>query len=239
MLLCDHVDIELQTVAGGDYDAVFLDFLTTAASSVGVSIEVVTFDAVNGVLPSSPDECGAWVISGSRHAAYTDDPWVVGLRGFVRSVIEGGGRVAGICFGHQIVATALGGVVEPSSDWKVGPQRLSLDATPWFDATTLHLHAMHRDAVTSLPAGAQIIGAGTTAEVPAYVVGDNVLCVQDHPEFSAEYCAGLINARSDRIDAETAEAALATITRQPTDGRMFAEAIVRFLSDSSVLDPVD
>ena len=230
VLLCDHVSPELQAAAGGDYDDVFHRFLTRAAASIEVPIEVVAFDAINGELPATPHDCDAWVITGSRHTAYADDPWIVQLRQFVRDVVDRDGRVAGICFGHQLVATALGGTVEPATKWKVGPQRMALAATRWFDAATLHLHAMHRDVVTSLPPGAEIIGDGETADVPAYAVGDSVLCIQDHPEFTAEYCAGLLRARSDRIDSETSSDGLQTIATQRTDGDAMGEAILRFLA---------
>lgn len=234
VLLCDHVMAELGHLVGGDYDNLFDEFLSTAADACGVAIELSFFDAVNGELPDGVDACDAWVVTGSQHDAYADNSWTNNLRAFVREVIEADDRVAGICFGHQLIATAMGGVVEPREQWHIGPHPLKLHATPWFAETEVHLHAMHRDIVTVLPPGATVIGEGTTADVPAYLLGDNVFCVQDHPEFPAPYVAALIAARSDRIDADTSVSAQGAIDHQPTDGPEIGRAIIAFLYNDKV-----
>lgn len=234
VLLCDHVMAELGYLAGGDYDDLFREFLQTAANANGVVVNLSFFDAINGVLPAHPGVCDAWVVTGSRHDAYADNAWTNNLRAFICDVLAVEARVAGICFGHQLIATAMGGSVEPTEQWLLGPQRLTLHATHWFPETEVHLHAMHRDVVTVLPPGATVIGAGTTAEVPAYLLGDNVFCVQDHPEFPAPYVAALIAARADRIDAATAHAAQDAIRRQPTDGDDLGRAIIGFLNDDRI-----
>ena len=231
VLLCDHTPPELRHHIGGDYDDLFTAFLTTAADACGVSVALSFFDAVDGSLPEHRDECDAWVVTGSRHDAYADDGWIDDLRLFIRDVIEADGRIAGICFGHQLVAIAMGGSVQPSGHWSIGPQRLALGSTPWFAESEVYLHAMHRDVVTVLPPGATVIGEGTTAQVPAYLLGDNVLCVQDHPEFPAEFVSALIEARTARIGADEASRAQETIRHQPTDGPEIGESIIRFLHD--------
>ncbi len=231
VLLCDHAMAELGHLIGGDYDNLFEDFLLTAAAACGVAVDVSFFDAVNGVLPAQPDICDAWVVTGSQHDAYADNEWTNDLRAFLRDAIATRARVVGICFGHQLIASALGGSVEPTALWRIGPQRLTLHATPWFPETQVHLHGMHRDIITVLPPGATVIGEGTTAEVPAYLLGDNVFCVQDHPEFPTPYVAALIAARADRIDAATSSAAQDAIRRQPTDGAELGRMIIRFLDD--------
>lgn len=233
-MLCDHASPELRHHIGGDYDDLFADFLTTAANECGIPIELSFHDAIGGSLPASTDVCDAWVITGSRHDAYGDDDWIDQLRVFVRGVIAAQGRVVGICFGHQLVATAMGGKVEPAGGWSVGPQRLALERTPWFPESEVHLHAMHRDVVTVLPSGATLIGEGTTAAIPAFLLGDNVLCVQDHPEFPAEYVAALLEARTDRIDGETASRAREAIRHQQTDGPEIGASIIRFLRDDRI-----
>ena len=234
VLLCDHAMPELGHLVGGDYDDLFDEFLQTAADACGVAVELSFFDAVNGVLPERLNGCDAWVVTGSQHDAYADNAWINNLRTFIREVIEAGARVAGICFGHQLIATAMGGSVEQSEHWRLGPQRLTLNATPWFPETEVHLHGMHRDIITVLPPGATVIGEGTTADVPAYLLGETVFCVQDHPEFPALYVSALIEARADRIDAATSSAALDTIRHQPTDGADLGRKIIAFLDDDRI-----
>ncbi len=232
LLLCDHVDEQLRNHTGGDYGELFGAFLARAADAHGgVELDVVPYDAVGGQLPERPDECDSWLVTGSRHDAFASDKWILELQAFLRTVVAHRQQLAGICFGHQLIAMALGGTVERTDRWAVGPQHLALDATPWSDAASVFVHAMHRDVVTALPAGAAVIGSGTTSAIPAYRIGDNVLCVQDHPEFPTAYVEALIEGRIDRIGAAVATAALAALATQATQGDVLGSAILAFLAD--------
>jgi GMP synthase-like glutamine amidotransferase len=228
VLVCDHVASELVAANGGrDYAELYHDFLTGADPT----LRTRAYDAVNGELPERVDECDAWILTGARHDAYRDDPWIAGLRRFVQRLASTGSRTVGICFGHQVVAQALGGSVEPVGRWKAGPQTMDVASTPWFAGGRVDLHAMHRDEVVALPAGATTIAKGETAEVPAYLVDDTIFCVQDHPEFTDEYVSALIDARRERMGEADAEAFLARVDQVPCDGDLLATWIVHFLRD--------
>jgi GMP synthase-like glutamine amidotransferase len=200
-------------------------------------LDVKIYDVVNGDLPERAGECDAWIITGARYDAYSDEPWITALRDVVAELHEQQARLAGVCFGHQIVAHALGGEAGPAGEWKAGPQEMTVDPTPWFDGGTVWLNAMHRDVARTLPPGAEPIATGTTAEYPAYLVGDTIFCVQDHPEFNRRYTAAIIDARRERMGADTADAAAKTVTEIDTDGDVVGRWIVDFLLDRRTTRP--
>ena len=227
ILVCGRLGESMQPLAGGDYPVVY----TALLRSADPTITVRPYAAIDGELPERPDECRSWIITGSPHDAFADDPWIVELRRFVAEAVDAEARVVGVCFGHQVVAEATGGRVERSDRWAVGPHEMTVEATPWFAGDTVTINAMHRDVVTDLPADGRTIATGTTGAVPAFVIGDTVLCIQDHPEFTGDLTRALIDRRRDLIGAEVADAAMAAIDERPTDGDTVARWIVDFLLD--------
>jgi GMP synthase (glutamine-hydrolysing) len=93
-----------------------------------------------------------------------------------------------VCFGHQVVAHALGGRAENTGTWKAGPQQLTVEPTPWFEGGTVKVNAMHQDVASIVPPGGRTIASGETAAHPMYLVGETILCIQDHPEYDADDC---------------------------------------------------
>lgn len=227
ILVCDHIPPELRAAAGGDYGDLYAAFLL----AVEPPLELRTYDVVGGEGPTSPTECDAWIITGSRHDAFADDAWLVALRALIVELRESSARTVGICFGHQVIAQSLGGRVERAVAWKAGPQSLEVDTTPWFEGGAVHLNAMHRDVVAALPVDGVTIATGATAALPAFLVGDTMLGIQDHPEFDAGYISALIDFRRERLGVATADRALEAVATTPTDGPEVARWIVDFLLD--------
>jgi GMP synthase-like glutamine amidotransferase len=228
ILACDHVGPELLDAARGrDYDVMYTQLLQSAEPS----IRTRSYDVVGGELPQSPDECDGWIITGARYDAYRDDPWIVALREFIRQVHAQRARLVGVCFGHQVVAHALGGRAEHTGTWKAGPQELHVEATDWFEGGSVVIHAMHQDVASVVPPDGRTIGRGTTADHPVYLVADNILCVQDHPEYDASYIAGLVESRRPRMGDEVTDTALARIDDVATDNDVVATWIANFLLD--------
>ena len=71
----------------------------------------ISFAALDGELPKDPRMADLWVITGSRFGVYEGHPWIAPLEGFVRACRDAGVPMVGICFGHQVIAQALGGDV--------------------------------------------------------------------------------------------------------------------------------
>ena len=70
------------------------------------------FDVQRGIYPASLNGNELYLIPGSRASAYDDTPWIKSLVEFIRKMHAENVKIAGICFGHQIIAQALGGKVE-------------------------------------------------------------------------------------------------------------------------------
>jgi GMP synthase-like glutamine amidotransferase len=231
VLICDHIDEDLRSFAGGDMDELFLSALLDADPDLDVRF----YDAVGGELPQSPTDCDGYILTGSHHSAYEDLQWIEDLSEFIRSAHQQDKRMVGLCFGHQLLAQALGGRVEKAPRWTTGVQLLELSEQPWFKGGPTPLLAIHQDVVTALPTDSCVIGHGTTADIPAYRIGDNVLGLQYHPEFKPEFIEELILRRVDLIGQEASEAALATLRTQ-TARKSTMDSILRFLRDEKKSD---
>ena len=231
LLECDHVAERLTPIAG-DYRDMFAALLAPVLPDV----ELVAYDACAGELPVRSDECDAWLATGSRFSAYDDLPWIHALGGFLRDVQASSAPFVGVCFGHQLLAQALGGKVEQAAGgWGAGAHALEVAGTAaWMDppTRTMSLLFMHQDQVTALPPGGEVVARTDHCPVAMFTVGPTMLGIQAHPEFEAPFVAALLAARTDRIGAEKTATARASLA-QPTDAGLAARWLARFLRAAS------
>ncbi len=201
----------------GDYASMFKAFLACG------QYEFRTWNVVDGEFPGAEDDCQGWLITGSRHGVNDPLPWIPRLERLVRGCGEQQTPVVGICFGHQLIAKALGGVVEQySGGWTVGVQ-------PYlFEDRQIMLNAWHRDQVVRLPDGASAVGSSQTCRYAMVRFSKSAIGVQAHPEFSHAFIAGLIRERGRGLVPdellEGAELRLGT----PLHGNLMAEMFRRF-----------
>jgi GMP synthase-like glutamine amidotransferase len=225
LLLCDHVRDEVRDAAGGDLDVLYRRLLDLADPTIRMRV----YAAVDGELPASPAEQDGWLLTGSRHSAYDELDWIRSLAGFVRGAVDDAVPVVGICFGHQLVAAALGGTVEPAGCWRIGPQEMDVEPSAWCGGGRVRIHGMHQDVVTALPPGGRRIATGTTGAYPAFVVDDVALGIQDHPEFDDTYESALVELRRPVVGDAAADEALAAMG-DGLDSVTVARWIVDFLA---------
>jgi GMP synthase-like glutamine amidotransferase len=217
----------------GDYPAMFERLL----GAVDPGLEFATVRVVAGELPTTPGQADAWLVTGSRHGVYDALPWIEPLKAFLRACVAARVPVVGVCFGHQIVAEALGGrAVKSPRGWVLGVQDYEVTTRPsWMRGVPdrFAVRALHQDQVVELPPGATVLARSPACELAAVAYGDpedpDVLTLQPHPEFGAEFMDALIARRAGvAIPPAEAAAGRASLSR-PVDDRAWAELIVAFL----------
>ncbi len=223
LLVCDHVRAEYLGISG-DYDDMFRRLF-----SGHPEVEVVTYDAVGGRLPDHPGEADAWMTTGSRHSVNDDEQWIRELEEFVRRTAEAGVPFIGICFGHQLIARALGGtVVKSDRGWGVGVKEVEVSPDlGWGES--YRVLTSHEDQVEALPPGAEILGWNEHCPVSVMGVGSTMLGIQGHPEFESAYSAALMESRRGTIIPEQTVDAGMTSLDEGSDGERLADWILEFI----------
>ena len=176
--------------------------------------------------PVSVTDCDGWLITGSRHGAYEDHPFIKPLERFIRDAYAKHVPVVGICFGHQIIAQAMGGKVEKyAGGWSVGPTDYD------FNGEKMTLNAWHRDQVVQVPQGAEVIASNDFCENAALLYDDRMFTVQAHPEFKPEFIEGLMRTRGPGLVPDDLMARARQRLADPLQDTTMAARIAAFFLD--------
>lgn len=150
ILDCDRLDPDLV----GDFGPVYSEMFIKGFRALAPELEFRVWSALDGDLPLDLTECDAWLITGSRHDAYSDIPWILALRDWIRRAHDANVKLAGVCFGHQVIAQALGGeVMKSTKGWGLGVSVHAMQTTkPWMapGLDTIRILASHQDQVEQL-----------------------------------------------------------------------------------------
>jgi len=229
LLQCDHVNPELLDIAG-DYDAMFSRLFEDYADEVSLRV----YDVGEGIFPASLAECDAYLISGSRRSVFEDEPWIARLEALVRELQEARRPLVGVCFGHQLIAQALGGRVERSlRGWGVGVKAMKVrEIRPWMRPPlgSYQLLVSHQDQVVTLPAGTRVLAGNDHCPYGMMLVVDHFLGIQAHPEFTPAFAGALLAARASRLGDGLVAAARVSLTL-PLHRREVTSWMVRFLRE--------
>ena len=213
----------------GSYPQMFEQMIGAADASV--SFNTVSIPAGEPL----PDIEGleAILITGSSAGVYDDFDWIAPLEEFVRAAHENHVPMVGVCFGHQLIAQALGGTVRKSEKgWGIG--RHVYDVAPGngvIDCEKFAIAASHQDQVIEPPAGATtIFRSEFTPHAGLLYANGTAMSVQPHPEFTVPFahfcCEKAGQNKAPEALVATAKASLA----QPLDNADLGRAIARFLA---------
>lgn len=201
----------------GDYPDMFERLLA------GRGLGFRRYHVENMEFPGDVHECDGWLITGSRHGAYEDHPFIRPLEDFIRRAYAARVPMVGICFGHQIIAQAMGGRVEKfGGGWTVGPTEYD------FQGEKLTLNAWHQDQVVEKPASARLIASSDFCENAAFLYDDRAFTVQPHPEFPDAFVKGLMETRGRGRVPDGLMAAAAEKLGRPNSSSRMADRIAEF-----------
>ena len=196
ILLTDHVVPKL-IEKHGDQD----EFYEYIFNEVDPSINLKVYDVVIDEYPNDIDECDGYIITGSKLSTYDDVHWIKTLEEYIRTLDASKKNLLGVCFGHQLIAQALGGKVEKAKvGWTLGVQPYDfLSNFPWVKNhnESVRLIHSHQDQVTELPVKAELIAKNDMVPVAMFRVGNHIMSMQGHPEFSEDYAHDVANLRKE------------------------------------------
>lgn len=216
----------------GDFERWFIDAIGPASD------RFVVADMQAGGHLGAPSDYSGVVVTGSSSSMTSPEPWYPEAIDFLKAAVDADLPTLGVCFGHQMLAVALGGRVEKNPRGReIGTVRVELTdagaADPLFAGLprVVEVQATHTDAVTELPAGAVLLASNERCSVQAFAIGSRIRTVQWHPEFSATVIRGYVDGRAPLIreegmDPDAIRAAVADTDSGPRILRNFDERFV-------------
>ncbi|SEO55455.1 GMP synthase (glutamine-hydrolysing) [Halogranum amylolyticum] len=174
--------------------------------------DLVEFDASGGQLPDHYD-FDAVVVSGSSSSVYWDDEWIADLVDWVAEAADRDLPILGVCFGHQIVAAALGGTVEGMGSFELGYTEVEHTGDdPLFEGVgdRFTVFTSHGDSVTDLPPGAHPIAEneyGNHGFRKGHCFG-----VQFHPEYDTATAEKITESKGEFLGDDRIQSVLDGIT---------------------------
>lgn len=212
----------------GEYPDMFIALL----GRLDPELEFAVYDVEQGEYPQDIDEVDAYLITGSKSGVYDDKPWIGTLMEFVRELDRRRKKLVGICFGHQLVAQALGGEAGKSAKgWGVGLHRHSFSRLPsWHDKGEAEFAILvsHQDQVLKNAPGAEVLASSEFCESAVVQIGEHIVTFQGHPEFVPGYSREIMEFRRELIGEAGYAAGVASLQEAPESERV-GRWILRFL----------
>lgn len=199
----------------------------------GVAFDYEIYRVFDGALPEDPGAPEAVLITGSSAGVYDDLAWLDPLRDFIRRAYAARTPMLGVCFGHQVMADALGGDVRKSEKgWGLGRHVYDVvGGLPFLDAgrETVAIACSHQDQVIEPPAEARVfLRSEFTPNAGLVYANGAAISLQPHPEFDDDYVLALAELRRGKVPDDVVDAAATSVAR-PSDSHDMARYLGEFL----------
>ena len=177
----------------GSYQEQYMPMMLNYLKGIMPDQEFKHYRVATNIFPKDIEECEGYIITGSPASCYEDLGWIKNLIEFIKKLHAQKKKMLGICFGHQIIAHALGGEVKKSEKgWGLGIREFDIVKnskwmTPELESDKCSLIFFHQDQVITLPPNGTQIGTDSFCENQIYSIEEHIFCIQGHPEFTAEY----------------------------------------------------
>jgi GMP synthase (glutamine-hydrolysing) len=214
------------------------DFHEWIADAMGCGLQALHVVSVFADEPlPDPAAFSGVVVTGSPAMVSAGEAWSLRTAAWLTAAVARETAVLGICYGHQLLAQALGGSVGPNPRGRqIGTVEVEIlpqaSSDPLFGALPARIlaHTTHLESVLELPRGARLLAANELDPHQAFGVGACAWGVQFHPEFDADVMRGYLEERRGVLEQEGHDPeALLSATRECPDGteilRRFAELI--------------
>ncbi len=167
------------------------DFDTWILASFGNHTRCITVvDVEDGDALPAPELCSKVIISGSHNMVGDNLPWNLDLEKWIQKASDIGVSMLGICFGHQLIARALGGsVVSHPKGIEIGTVPVELNENAQGDELfgsmpeDFSAHVSHTQTISRLPEGAVVLASNAFEKHHVVRYAPSIWGVQFHPEF--------------------------------------------------------
>lgn len=214
--------------------------LSEIFSQFVAGVNINSFDVFpvhEGIFPADDYQADVYLISGSKHSVHDDLPWIHQLRSFIqdRLVKDTNEKFLGFCFGHQILANALGADVHKVAndnsqrEWNVGIKPMTIQhQAAWMDPfhPEIELGFMHTEHA-ELPEGATLLAGTEDCANQMFEKDGRVLGIQSHPEYNPDRIIQAMNIVGIAKDYQ--EAALGKAADANDGSKILQQWIYRFI----------
>jgi GMP synthase-like glutamine amidotransferase len=222
----------------GDLDKIFKKLLLLENSNVIVK----GFDCIKEQLPKQNDfdNIDGFIITGSKYSSYDKQQWIRKLKTKIREMDRKKIKLVGICFGHQLIAEALGGkVILNSFGWEVSVSNIKMNriGKKLFNSDSLNIQSMHKDIVSDIKNTGLRIFSKNDCGIQGMIKDDHIFTLQGHPEYLPSTVKTLLLLRKDIIPLKICQKGLKKLTNS-TDSKLISKFIGKFFMNPNYLTDI-